>query len=231
LWGGNSSLRNSCSAHCWDRSATGSLWLLPSSRRRRWQPIQPITHHAKSTSHGKHDIRRVSVKGSVICVRGISRGLAYREVEGTEGIPRIRCLGIAQSVEWMRESVHGQRRRPAPPGPGAYLQGATLTLRPWSSDRPDWDHDHCDFCCIHLVTTSSMTIQTRRWKAGRPPTVITGSAGVALRISVSGSAGGQDLNRLSDSGPGAGVVGFPAAPDLLAGAHVAGALRRQGLAG
>jgi hypothetical protein len=35
-------------------------------------------------------------------------------------------------------------------GQERYLQGATLTLRPWSSDRPDWDHDHCDFCWVHL---------------------------------------------------------------------------------
>jgi hypothetical protein len=27
-----------------------------------------------------------------------------------------------------------------------YLAGRTLVWRTWTSDRPDWDHDHCSFC-------------------------------------------------------------------------------------
>ena len=32
----------------------------------------------------------------------------------------------------------------------SYLQGATFEWRSWSSDRPDWDHDHCEFCWVHF---------------------------------------------------------------------------------
>jgi hypothetical protein len=35
-------------------------------------------------------------------------------------------------------------------GQAKYLQGATFGWRPWTSDRPDWDHDHCEFCWIHF---------------------------------------------------------------------------------
>lgn len=31
-------------------------------------------------------------------------------------------------------------------GQESWLQGATLRWRRWSSSRPDWDHDHCEFC-------------------------------------------------------------------------------------
>jgi len=32
----------------------------------------------------------------------------------------------------------------------SYLQGATFEWRSWSSDQPDWDHDHCEFCWVHF---------------------------------------------------------------------------------
>jgi hypothetical protein len=35
-------------------------------------------------------------------------------------------------------------------GQERYIHGATFEWRSWSSDRPDWDHDHCDFCCVHF---------------------------------------------------------------------------------
>jgi len=28
----------------------------------------------------------------------------------------------------------------------AYLRAATLFLRRWFTHRPEWDHDHCEFC-------------------------------------------------------------------------------------
>jgi hypothetical protein len=31
-------------------------------------------------------------------------------------------------------------------GQDAYLTGVPLFFRRWSSDNPDWDHDHCAFC-------------------------------------------------------------------------------------
>ena len=31
-------------------------------------------------------------------------------------------------------------------GQEAYLRGATLRRRRYSARRPDWDHDHCEFC-------------------------------------------------------------------------------------
>jgi hypothetical protein len=34
-------------------------------------------------------------------------------------------------------------------GQAKYIQGATFVWRSWSSDRPDWDHDHCDICWVH----------------------------------------------------------------------------------
>jgi len=35
-------------------------------------------------------------------------------------------------------------------GQDRYLQGATLIFRKWTLDRPDWDHDHCAFCTVHI---------------------------------------------------------------------------------
>jgi hypothetical protein len=31
-------------------------------------------------------------------------------------------------------------------GQERYLCGATLHWRRWFQSRPDWDHDHCEFC-------------------------------------------------------------------------------------
>ena len=31
-------------------------------------------------------------------------------------------------------------------GQERYLAGRELERRPWSTDRDDWDHDHCEFC-------------------------------------------------------------------------------------
>jgi len=31
-----------------------------------------------------------------------------------------------------------------------YLEGVTLTRRPWSAVNPEWDHDHCEFCLVHI---------------------------------------------------------------------------------
>lgn len=31
-------------------------------------------------------------------------------------------------------------------GQEAYLQGVTLRWSDWVLQRPDWDHDHCEFC-------------------------------------------------------------------------------------
>lgn len=31
-------------------------------------------------------------------------------------------------------------------GQERWLRGAVLYWRRWSSARPDWDHDHCEFC-------------------------------------------------------------------------------------
>lgn len=35
-------------------------------------------------------------------------------------------------------------------GQARYLQGASFQWRKWSSDRPEWDHDHCEFCGVHF---------------------------------------------------------------------------------
>jgi hypothetical protein len=34
---------------------------------------------------------------------------------------------------------------------GDYLTGQVFEWRPWSTDREDWDHDHCSFCWIHFA--------------------------------------------------------------------------------
>ena len=31
-------------------------------------------------------------------------------------------------------------------GQERYLTGVTLVHRQWRQSRPDWDHDHCEFC-------------------------------------------------------------------------------------
>jgi hypothetical protein len=31
-------------------------------------------------------------------------------------------------------------------GQEAYLTGVTLIRRHWRQSRPNWDHDHCEFC-------------------------------------------------------------------------------------
>lgn len=31
-------------------------------------------------------------------------------------------------------------------GQERYLHGAALVRRTWVAPRPDWDHDHCEFC-------------------------------------------------------------------------------------
>ena len=31
-------------------------------------------------------------------------------------------------------------------GQERYLTGVTLYRRPWRQPKPDWDHDHCEFC-------------------------------------------------------------------------------------
>jgi hypothetical protein len=31
-------------------------------------------------------------------------------------------------------------------GQERWLHGVRLRRRPWESFRPDWDHDHCEFC-------------------------------------------------------------------------------------
>jgi hypothetical protein len=36
-----------------------------------------------------------------------------------------------------------------------YLTGRELVWRKWSSDRPDWDHDHCDFCWAEFAAEIS----------------------------------------------------------------------------
>ena len=36
-------------------------------------------------------------------------------------------------------------------GQESYLQGATLHRRSYSSPRPGWDHDHCEFCSAKFM--------------------------------------------------------------------------------
>jgi len=36
-----------------------------------------------------------------------------------------------------------------------YLKGHRLTLKPWTRTRPDWDHDHCEFCWAKFTDTNS----------------------------------------------------------------------------
>lgn len=33
-------------------------------------------------------------------------------------------------------------------GQERYLAGAVMVRRPYSAPRPDWDHDHCEFCFV-----------------------------------------------------------------------------------
>jgi len=35
--------------------------------------------------------------------------------------------------------------------PEKYLKGITLTRKPWHQSRPDWDHDHCEFCWAEIA--------------------------------------------------------------------------------
>lgn len=50
-----------------------------------------------------------------------------------------------------------------------YLNGATLVRRVWRQTRPDWDHDHCEFCFAKLSAfggddlTEGWTTPEYRW--------------------------------------------------------------------
>jgi hypothetical protein len=35
-------------------------------------------------------------------------------------------------------------------GQEKYLANVTLRLRPWSSEKQNWDHDHCSFCWMKI---------------------------------------------------------------------------------
>jgi hypothetical protein len=37
-------------------------------------------------------------------------------------------------------------------GQEEYLAGVTLARRPWRQSRPQWDHDHCEFCGVKFGT-------------------------------------------------------------------------------
>jgi uncharacterized protein with PIN domain len=45
--------------------------------------------------------------------------------------------------DWRRQ---GQER---------YLKGVTLSFKQYTSQRADWDHDHCEFCGAKLMETSN----------------------------------------------------------------------------
>ena len=34
--------------------------------------------------------------------------------------------------------------------PREIYPGSDLEWRAWSSEKPDWDHDHCEFCWVHF---------------------------------------------------------------------------------
>jgi len=36
---------------------------------------------------------------------------------------------------------------------GRYLKGKTLLRRRYAARRPDWDHDHCEFCWAKFTET------------------------------------------------------------------------------
>ncbi len=74
-------------------------------------------------------------------------------------------------------------------GQEKYLRGVTLTWRSWSTDRPDWDHDHCEFCWVHFGDHLLRMIPTPSLRAGSPPMASTGSVEPASPISASDSVG------------------------------------------
>ena len=39
-------------------------------------------------------------------------------------------------------------------GQESYLNGVTLYRRAWAQSRPNWDHDHCEFCGAKFSTAS-----------------------------------------------------------------------------
>ena len=48
-----------------------------------------------------------------------------------------------------------------------FIQGATFERRAWSSQKPDWDHDHCEFCWVHFgdhVFSDDADTQLEGWR-------------------------------------------------------------------
>jgi hypothetical protein len=73
-------------------------------------------------------------------------------------------------------------------GQARYIYGATFEWRPWASDQPDWDHDHCDFCWVHFgdhVFEDDSDTQLEGWAT---PTPNTGCAELASKTFGSGSS-------------------------------------------
>jgi hypothetical protein len=56
-------------------------------------------------------------------------------------------------------------------GQERYLTGVTLVRRQWRQSRPDWDHDHCEFCWVkfgaerlgEVLREGWTTADERRW--------------------------------------------------------------------
>jgi hypothetical protein len=45
----------------------------------------------------------------------------------------------------------------------AYLTGLTLRRRRWRQSRPDWDHDHCEFCGAKFMDIDDSEVLREGW--------------------------------------------------------------------
>lgn len=43
-------------------------------------------------------------------------------------------------------------------GQGAFLSGVVLQRRRYAQPRPDWDHDHCEFCGVKFMNVDSVDV-------------------------------------------------------------------------
>ena len=51
-------------------------------------------------------------------------------------------------------------------GQERYLLGVTLFRRVWKQSRPDWDHDHCQFCGAMFAAIEGQDILHEGWTTG-----------------------------------------------------------------
>lgn len=48
-------------------------------------------------------------------------------------------------------------------GQEGYLAGITLIRREWRQSRPNWDHDHCEFCGVEFGAENRADVLHQGW--------------------------------------------------------------------